>query len=507
MKNKIKYISYIKYIFFVITLNIIVRLPSVFQELPPYSPVDENIFVDKAFRHYQIDRYYINRVNQIVYYLASAPSYLYSVITGEKVSKSEFTIFARLFCPVLMNSISSAFIFLIAIILFKSKLKSFLISMLYSISPLIMGLSRMVYPDYILILSSSTILLLCFLKLKKDSSTFIILSSITISIATSIKIHGLSLVAPCLIVIIYPLFAKNESISKNKLIHILKQFILIFLLIIIFFILINPIIWLEGLDPFKEYIEWKDSLYTKEELPFLQTNNSYLFYLMLMFIVSYGWIGFIFVMYGINYLYKENPLFLILLLICPFTLIFILGGYTAALTRNVIIGIPFIFFIMILGLDYFLKRLKNSYLKYIVIILIILEPGYKTSLTILNDLRIDSRIKSEKWIEQNLPQNSTVSLSRYLKDPFLEKSLPDFLVLDSWYSDMYKANCHKSKQKSTIIFTEPIFNNLHYINAGAVFYKRKFLLYQKKMKDYMHIKTIEGYGPDIFIYENINKNR
>ena len=212
MKNKVKYISYLKYIFFVITLNIIVRLPSVFQELPPYSPVDENIFVDKAFRHYQIDRYYINRVNQIVYYLASAPSYLYSAITGEKVSKSEFTIFARLFCPVLMNSISSAFIFLIALILFNSKLKSFLISMLYSISPLIMGLSRMVYPDYILILSSSTILLLCLLKLKKDSNTFVILSSITISIATSIKIHGLSLIAPCLIVIIYPLFAKNESI-------------------------------------------------------------------------------------------------------------------------------------------------------------------------------------------------------------------------------------------------------------------------------------------------------
>ena len=503
----IKYNAYLKYIFFIILLNIVVRLPSVFQELPPYIFVDENIFLDKAFRHYQIDRYYINRVNQIVYYLASAPSYLFSAIIGEKISKSEFTIFARLFSPVLMNSISSALIFLIAIILFNSKRKSFLISMLYSISPLIMGISRMVYPDHILILGSSTMLLLCLLKLKKDINSFAILSSITISITSSIKIQGLSLIIPCLIVIVYPFFAKSKSMSKNYLIPIIKQFILIFSLIIIFFILLNPIIWFEGLEPFKKYIEFKNSLYEKEEWPFAQSNNNYLFYFMLMFVVSYGWVGFTFIIYGINYLFRKNSLFLILLLVCPFTIISILGGYSIALVRNVSIGIPFIFFILIFGLDSFLKKLKNPYARYLIIILIILEPGYKTSITIFNDLRTDSRIKAKMWIENNLSENSTLSISEYLKDPFLEKSSPDFLVLDSWSSDMYKADYHKSEQKSKIIFTEPVFNNLHFINPGAVFYKKKFLLFQKKMKNYMHIKTITGYGPDIFIYENVNRNK
>lgn len=328
-----------------------------------------------------------------------------------------------------------------------------------------------------------------------------------ISITSSIKLQGLSLIMPCLIVIVYPLFAKTNLMSKNNLIPILKQFILLFSLIIVFFVLLNPIIWFEGIEPFKKYIELKNSLYKKEEWPFLQSNNSYLFYFMLMFLVSYGWIGFTFILYGINYLFNKNSLFLTLLLACPFAIIFIFGGYTTASIRNVGIGIPFIFFILIFGLNAFLKKLRNPYVKYLILILIILEPGYKTSITIFNDFKTDSRIKAEKWIEKNLPENSTLSISKYLKDPFLEKSSPDFLVLDSWYSDMYKADCHKSEQKSKIIFTEPIFNNLHYINAGAVFYEKKFLLYQKKMKDYMHIKTIKGYGPDIFIYENINKNK
>ena len=70
---------------------------------------------------------------------------------------------------------------------------------------------------------------------------------------------------------------------------------------------------------------------------------------------------------------------------------------------------------------------------------------------------------------------------------------------------MIKEDKHKSEQTGMIIFTETIFNNLTYTNAGGVFHENKYLNGLFRNNHFKHIKSINGYGPDIFIYENKNR--
>jgi len=487
----------------IVLINIFLRIPSLFQELPPYTFIDEDLYVNKAFKHYQKDALYIAKVNQIVYYIASGPSYFYTLITNEKLSLEQFTILARFFGPVMLNSISAAIIFLIGNLLFKSYSISIIAASLFTFSPGVMGTSRILYPDHLLNICASMNILICLLYnkgiYKKKINIF--LMGFIAALAASIKIHGIILCLPSFLVITKHNFKKHKSGFFSQAACLINPYVFLFFSILVCFFMLNPIIITNGFQPFIDYLNWKNSLYTKEYLPFLKTNNTYIFYIILMFFTTFGSLGFFFICYGIGILFKTDKTTLLFYIICPFLLIAILGKYEIGTTRNIVLGIPYILFLLIFGFGYYIRRLNNPSYKFMIIFFLFFEIIIKSGITFYYDLKTDSRKLASRWIKNNVPTESTISQSKYLKNPIENFENSDFLILDSWWSDLYDFDKHKSIQTSFVFFKEPIFNNLHFINSGSVSYDRKYLKYERIIQNYDYITTLNGYGPKVFIFK------
>ncbi len=501
-------INKIKFTFVtIILINIVLRIPSLFQELPPYTFIDEDLYINKAFRHYQKDVLYIEKVNQIVYYLASGPSYFYTLITNEKLSLKKFTVLARFFGPVLLNSIGVSIIFLIGNLLFKSYSISIIASSLFTFSPMVMGTSRILYPDHIWNICASMNILICLLYSKGifRKKVNIFLMGFIVALATSIKIHGIVLCIPSFLVITKHYLKEHKSGLLSKILNLINPYAFLFSSILVCFFVLNPIIITSGIQPFIDYLNWKNSLYTKEYLPFLKTKNTYIFYSILLLFTTFGSIGFFFICSGIVILFKADKTTLLFYIICPFLLIIILGKYEIGVTRNIVLGIPYVLFLLLYGFNYYFKRLNNPTFKFLITLFLFFEIIIKSGITLYNDLKTDSRILASKWIKDNVPKESTIAFSKYMENPIENFNNSDFLILDSWWSDLYDFNKHKSSQTPLIFFKEPIINNLHFINSGCVPYDEKYLEYERIIQNYDHIATLNGYGPKIFIFKKIEE--
>jgi len=520
-----------KYIYLPISifiLNVFLRFPALFQELPPNTFCDEDLIINNAFYWFQEDRIYLNGIGQINYSLAIAPSFLYETFTGEKLSKKNFIILARIIGPIFLNSLGALIMFFTGYLLFNSILKSSIIALLYTFSPMILGLSRIFYPDHFIIVCSTVCLMLCVRILKGIGKIKInlIFAGMVVAIASSIKLNGAILIIPCFCAIFCNILEKTNY-GENKFsgykVSVIRLFYLI-VFFVIFFIIFNPALFIEGVDKFETYFETKKAHYSKST-PYLESNNSYLFYFFITYIVSYGWVAFFLLCIGINNLFKNNKNLLMLMLVFPISLIIILGQFKVVTTRNTILALPFMLPIVLYGLETIFEKIKLYPIKYIFVILIFFEPFYKSLNSCINDFKMDSREKAKEWISNNIPEGSTIASNRGCFQPppfgienynFINLNFSselkhlenyediDYLVLDSWFGDMIDINKHKTEQLWTIIFTEPIFNNLYYLNPGGVFYKKKYKEHIERMKNFNHFFSIYGYGPDIFIYKNIN---
>ena len=81
-------INKIKFTFVtIILINIVLRIPSLFQELPPYTFINEDLYINKAFRHYQKDILYIEKVNQYYGHIATLNGYGSKIFIFKKIEK------------------------------------------------------------------------------------------------------------------------------------------------------------------------------------------------------------------------------------------------------------------------------------------------------------------------------------------------------------------------------------------------------------------------------------
>ena len=529
MSNNIESLFTVKKVrlilFIIFFLNVVVRLPGIFQEMPPNTYCDEDLIINYAYKNYSENKIYYYGIAQINYYLAAIPSYVIEFLIKEKISKDRFIVFARLLCPVLFNSLSSLIIFIILFMLFESISLSTLFSILYTFSPMILGLSRIFYPDHYMIIFSTICLLLSILLRKGISNTLCItLGGFFVATAASIKLHGFVLILPLIISSLN--FQKNRS--KFKILPIKSSMIRIVWLVLCslaFFILLNPFLYIEGFVVLKNYITWKSSIYLQNP-EYMTSNTPHLFYILITFFTPFGVTASLLFFIGLIKLFQKDLKLFMMLISCPLVLIFYFGLFKTVSIRNMILTLPFVLIFIAYGYSILTIKLKNSIQRYIIILVLFIEPVPKSLFSFSRDFEIDSRIKTKEWISENIAEGSTIASNSGCFQPLpfdTVKYLPvdlgfssemfypndyndiDYLIIDSWFGDMIEKNKHKSEQSLMIIFREKVFNNLSYINPPGLFhedlYKKGFV----RNNNFKHLQTIRGYGPSIFIYENKNR--
>ena len=78
MSNNIESLFTVKKVrlilFIIFFLNVVVRLPGIFQEMPPNTYCDEDLIINYAYKNYSENKIYYYGIAQINYYLAAIPS-------------------------------------------------------------------------------------------------------------------------------------------------------------------------------------------------------------------------------------------------------------------------------------------------------------------------------------------------------------------------------------------------------------------------------------------------
>ncbi len=509
-------------LFILFIINIILRAPGIYQELPPNSFCDEDLITNYAFKNYNENKIYYYGLGQINYYLAAIPSYISGLFLQQKLSQDRFIILSRFLGPVFFNSIGAVIIFCTIHLLSKSLIICIIFSILYTFSPMNLGLSRIFYPDHYLIIFSTICLFLSLLSIKGLSNKLsIIIGSFTVAFAASVKIHGFVLIVP-LIFSNLKFFHKGSKFDLFSVkISVIKT-LFIFFGSLIFFSMLNPFLFFEGFTVLEKYIDWKRSIYSNDT-EYLMSNSPYSFYIMVTLFCSFGISASLLFIIGFIKLYQSDLQLFLTLISCPLVLILFFGQLKLILIRNMILALPFVLIFIAYGYFSSIHLVKNQFLKYMMILVLFIEPVSKSLFSFYNDFKIDSRIKTREWVSKNIIEGSTIASNTGCFQPFPFDSDKfnsidlrfssamiylknydniDYLIIDSWFGDMIGKNKHKSEQSGTIIFTEKIFNNLTFINATGMFHENKYQKGLLRNNYFKHIQTIRGYGPDIFIYEN-----
>ena len=88
-------------LFIIFFLNVVVRLPGIFQEMPPNTFCDEDLIINYSYKNYSENKIYYYGIGQINYYLAAIPSYFSDLFLEQKLGQAHWELLALESCYLL----------------------------------------------------------------------------------------------------------------------------------------------------------------------------------------------------------------------------------------------------------------------------------------------------------------------------------------------------------------------------------------------------------------------
>ena len=188
---------------------------------------------------------------------------------------------------------------------------------------------------------------------------------------------------PILIANTFGINCKNK-IYNLQIKNLIYKYFVVILSFLILFILVNPFIYVEGLTTLEKYIEWKKNIYLSSP-EYLVSNNSYIYYLIVTTITSFGIPAYFLFILGLICLIRTDFSLMVSLIACPLILIGYFGQYDYVLIRNMVLALPFILVFISYGFFTLIYRINNKYLRALLVLILFLEPVTKSMYSYLND--------------------------------------------------------------------------------------------------------------------------
>ena len=156
---------------------------------------------------------------------------------------------------------------------------------------------------------------------------------------------------PILIANTFGINCKNK-IYNLQIKNLIYKYFVVILSFLILFILVNPFIYVEGLTTLEKYIEWKKNIYLSSP-EYLVSNNSYIYYLIVTTITSFGIPAYFLFILGLICLIRTDFSLMVSLIACPLILIGYFGQYDYVLIQKYGFSITIYFSIYILWFFHF----------------------------------------------------------------------------------------------------------------------------------------------------------
>ena len=498
-------------VFIIFLLAVLLRIPFLFTELPPYQFCDETIYFNQLIRLIeQTNRpydFYEFRAGGFNFLPMLPISYLVNLLPYD----NELTLifFGRLFFNVLLSSASVFFIYKLTFLLSNSKKVSYLSILFFLLSPYIFSVSRYWYPDHYIYFFSAGFFYYLFLILKSKKINILDFKKISIIFALLLSIKYTSiLLSICFLFILYKFFPLN--VNSKKLFNIFKtSFIYFFVTLIIFNIgiLFEPAEFIKGF------------YFNLENYQRFQANNifeSSNYYFLVFFLSSLTFLSLPYTLLGLKKLLMNQAYFF---LVISFTVIFFilyLGlNRGLALHRNVSILMPLIFPIVAIGFSESIvlsKKYKFKFLFTIYNYSFISYLIFCIFISFSNSVKPDSRVMANNWIKNNLNKNATIGTNEFCSGVSPAAGYSITVSKDKTFAKNYDFYVINSYWKSAIDYkyfaTKPIYllkdqsvMHFNYFNYKNYFKPSNKDKPKNLEKDYELIKEFNGSGPKIFIYK------
>jgi hypothetical protein len=477
-------------------VNLLFRLPAIWQDLPPYTFCDEDIYTGGSFALYEKKSLDVDK------FLAGGLNYVIPVVTAVAVEKvkggpltfDHFVLLSRLATAGILSSLSAVFVALIAWHVTRHLRASLYTTALYSLSPLILGISRYLYPDHFIIFFSSLFLLLL-LRLSDvpiKNHHIVILAGVLAGCA-SVKVTGLILAIPLAL-----------SLYEHKLsIKELSKFIIKFaILFFIFWLLFNPS-FPHKYQRFFSDLQWNVEHYKSGHIG-LESVNNHLFYLWILLGSSFGVIAGAVLIRGFALILKSNRQLFLFSALTPMVYFVQMSSYKMVIDRNMMLVIPF----FVIPLAYVLHRYAHT---KVLILLLFLEPLGRLVGKLTDELRTDSRMKIAPWVASHLPAHSKIAVTRgcmyKIEIPENQNAVHgDISTFEKEDYDYYIEHRILSwsnyRSDPWVNLYAPI-SRWIYLNPGAKAYPELVSRYDAFVRRYRRIATLDGYSSSVDIYQRI----
>lgn len=500
-------------------LSALIRLPALFQELPPFLFCDEGMFYGQvnemlSTRSWLPTDFRSGGLNIYPVLLLIKVMQFFAPVFGEPTS---VLIAGRFILTVCLGSLGLVTVALATEKFTSSRITAIFAGVLYVVSPGLRAFGRYWYPDhYIYALSGLTLLALASYlahspRSKARDRLHALGLGVAIGLTFSTKFSGLFLLIPAGIAVLIKQLNPEVSGLKRSVVHICRDSLLVLAGLFTSFLLINPGVIFRWDDFVRD---WKFNLAN-----YGKTSNGIqgvLVHAEHLFVRSLTTTGLLLVAIGIWSLLSKRAPTAGLLFSFPAFLVIYLGRTGLAINRNVAIAIPFLIVIASMGLTRLLEnRLydqgsRRRGARFAIASVFLLWPALETSASVIHDLSPDSRLIAQDWIRKNIPLNVTVGINEFcsgpppidrsdlqiVPDPQMTQNL-DYYVLNSYWSSPF-SNAYESvgEQKYFHFYRFNDLNLFQYRNSSPQL--EKFV-----PRGFQLVEVFSSNGPDIIVLRRL----
>jgi len=500
-------------LFLLMVLTVLIRIPAIFQELPPFQFCDEAIFYAEVLR-------LINHGGGLIHEFRSGgfniiPIFLFAKIALyiSPLSQLDILIVGRFFYLCVLGCLTTYLIYKISQEIFPEPRIGLMAAFFYVISPFTYSVSRFWYPDHYIAFFSA-LFVLFFLKAYKTDFTnkkLLIAIALSLSLLVSTKYTGLLFT----LLSCFLMFYTHIEYDRKKFI---KLFFFYFLIPLILLTVALNYSALTRRSDFMEAFSFNIDHYGKRSI---YNASGIIYYLWVTYTLTLGIVAVPVYLLGYKELYKKSKAICAFFVLFTCSYLIAIGTVQMVINRNVAILIPFILPIAAAGFVALWRRLSSSkilnsglslYLTLLILINVLIT-GYD----LMHDFHTDSRVLARAWISKNIPAHTAIGINdgcsgespanpeqfNLILDPQLEQKL-NFYVINSYWNNSLIDPSFK-----TGLLDQLDQKYLHFYNfndrdlLGSNFWRGNLSPTDQPPPGYEVIQKFSSNGPDIYILKRV----
>ncbi len=503
IKKKSEFLKFSPFYHAAFLLCLILRIPSLRQELPPYLFCDENLYAGEAFALQESG----NPVTQIFRAggLNIYPPFFFSqflkTIGLDVNNYSNFIVLSRILM-IILSSATVYVLFKIVSLITDNSTAQKLTILAFIFSPYVLSLSRQWYPDHFIVFFVSLFL---YYLIRNSNQSFnkhdYLKLNICFALLLSVKYTSLVFL-PLLWLVVY----------RNLLITPLRKRILkVNMWGLTLFLTINFSIFFHPRKFLTDFLFNLTNYGKSEGIHFAGISYNFI----VLFVLVFGILGFPLILAGAKLAFdsKFSQILLLFSFICFFYLIS-MGQAILVLNRNLMIFVPLILVFIGLGSARLWESKKRIFtLGRFLVTVAFFASALNVSYIFLHDFQTDSRVLAANNMTRIIPSESTVGINeacsgsspaqvagfRTLYDPFLKEQLP-YYVLNSYWPGPYQGLYSKHG-----ILQEFDQKYIHFhLFSNTEFWKLSFTTRDWDIVNgYEVIKVYNSNGPDVIVLRKL----